>query len=196
MGFLPGLFSGERWEQDNGSPAGGAGAAVQVQVPPGELATVATTGPVEATTVSTPARNDADQFTPGSGEAGSASGRPGGQQQPSGQPATTVQVTTAPAEAPPAPAGLNADQLATLRASLVEANPHAVPELIRGATFEELIASVPTAREAHQRVASQVQEAAAGSVARGGGAGGAAVDPDSLSGEAKISVGLQQNRTR
>jgi len=175
MWFLSGLFGGERWEQDSGAPAGSAGAAVQVQVPAGGSATVEATPPAEGAEVAAPARNEAGRFVAG--------------------PGTTVEVTTPPAPIVPPPAGLNAEQLATLRGALVEANPHAVPELIAGNSFEALIASVPMAREAHSRVAAEVAEAAAGSVTRGGGAA-AGVDVETLSGEAKIGLGLQQGRQR
>ena len=199
---------------DEGAGAGAAGAtrpalegsgqALQLQVPASHSAAVEATKPAlegaaAGTTAATPARSEPGQFTQPP-----PSGQGAGQQQPSGQPvvqasgaaATLLEqafgVTTTPAPR----AGLNAEQLGTLRGALIEANPHAVPELIRGESFEELIASVPVAREAHSRVAQQVSEAAAGAVSRGGGAGGGAVDPDSLSGEAKIGVGLQQRRAR
>lgn len=58
------------------------------------------------------------------------------------------EVVAAGADSPAAPAALSGEQLARLRATLVAANPEAVPELIAGADFDALLASVEPARAA------------------------------------------------
>lgn len=69
----------------------------------------------------------------------------------------------------PAGAALTAEQLGRLRETLVAANPEAVPELIAGADFDALLASVAPARAAYARVREVAARAAAGGVPRGGG---------------------------
>ena len=92
-----------------------------------------------------------------------------------------------------AAAGMSAEQLGRLREVLVAAHPEAVPELIAGATFEELLGSVAGARAAFTRVRDEAARALAAGVPRGGGT--REIDPAvfaGLSPEGKIAVGLSR----
>lgn len=87
--------------------------------------------------------------------------------------------------------GLSAEQLARLRETLLAAYPDAVPELIAGADFDALLASVGPARDAYRRVREAAAREAAAGVPRGGGVR----EPDpalyaGLAPEAKIAAGL------
>lgn len=100
-----------------------------------------------------------------------------------GEPAATVE--EAPVEAP----GLTAGQLARLREALVAAHPEAVPELIAGADFDALLASVEPARAAYARIRDEAARQVAGLAPRGGGV--REVDPAvyaDLSPEGKIAA--------
>ena len=93
-----------------------------------------------------------------------------------------------------APGTLTPAQLGRLRETLIAANPEAVPELIAGADFEALLASVAPARAAYARIREQATQGAVAVVPRGGGTR----EPDAalyadLSPEAKIAAAL--NRT-
>jgi hypothetical protein len=90
-----------------------------------------------------------------------------------------------------APHGLTGEQLDRLREVLVAANADAVPELIAGADFEALLASVEPARAAFARVKEVAAQGLAAGVPRGGGT--REIDPavyGGLSPEGKIAVGL------
>jgi len=89
--------------------------------------------------------------------------------------------------------GMSAEQLGRLRGVLIAAHPEAVPELIAGGTFEELLGSVAGARAAFTRVRDEAARALAAGVPRGGGT--REIDPAifaGLSPEGKIAVGLQR----
>lgn len=107
----------------------------------------------------------------------------------------------------------NGDDLTKVRELVLLAHPEVVPELVRGNSIDELIASVAPARSAYQRVAESVRaggmevgrrksedggrEAEAKTVAPPAvPAGGAAnvIDPSSLAPTTKIAQGLTQRR--
>ncbi len=125
-----------------------------------------------------------------------------GQGQGPAQGGTGAEERTAPAEGGTdthaavesgAPGGLTAEQLARLRETLIAANPEAVPELIAGADFEALLASVAPARAAYARIREQAMQGAIAGVPRGGGTR----EPDAaryadLSPEAKIAAALDR----
>ena len=67
---------------------------------------------------------------------------------------TDMQITT------PAPAKANDGDLAKVRELVLKAHPDIVPDLITGASIDELIASVEPARGAYQRIAEQVRSRA------------------------------------
>lgn len=88
--------------------------------------------------------------------------------------------------------------LAQVRELVLMAHPDVIPELVNGATFEELMGSVETARAAYQRAVDAIrkgQPAAADSPApkipAGGGQRHANVNAEHLSPAAKISEGLR-----
>lgn len=86
---------------------------------------------------------------------------------------------------------LSAEQLGRLRAALIAANPEAVPELIAGADFDTLLASVEPARAVYARVRDEAAQRLAAEVPRGGGV--REIDPAvyaDLSPEAKIAAAL------
>jgi hypothetical protein len=127
-------------------------------------------------------------------------------------PATPVEATGS-AEAVAAPAGPAAD-LEKVRELVLKANPDVVPELVRGASLDELIASVEPARSAYQRIAEQVGEATTVSAQPGATvnvqgestvvaeppavpAGGAnlVIDPANIPPVGKIAQGLRAKRS-
>lgn len=63
--------------------------------------------------------------------------------------------------APAAAADAGALDLAVVRDLVLKANPNLVAELVTGSTPAELLASVPAAEAAYQRIAQSVQPAAA-----------------------------------
>lgn len=83
-----------------------------------------------------------------------------------------------------------------VRDLVLAAHPDVVPEMVQGATFDELMESVDPAREAYQRIASQAADAAtrqaAPRVAVQPGRGSTAVEIESLSPLGKISEGLKR----
>lgn len=103
----------------------------------------------------------------------------------------------APAEAagqPEAPEGVD---VAKLRELVLRAYPEAIPELVQGATLEELEASARLATEVYRRVAGQVREAAAREAASSVPAGQPGrqrylMDVEALSPSAKIAEGLRR----
>ena len=62
---------------------------------------------------------------------------------------TPAQVTT--------PAGDGGADLGKVRELVLKAHPDVVPDLVRGSSVDELIASVEPARSAYQRIAEQVR---------------------------------------
>lgn len=102
--------------------------------------------------------------------------------------------TPPPAPTPPtvaASAGLSADQLGTLRATLIAANPNAIPELIAGDNFEQLVASVGTATTAGAEFARRLNVQTAGIVVGGGSPPVDAAIIQSLAPEAKIAYAMR-----
>jgi hypothetical protein len=87
-------------------------------------------------------------------------------------------------------AALSADERQTLRATLAEAHPDTIPQLIDGETVGEMVASLTTAKAAYQRAVEQANAAAP--VAAGGGGRPISVDVSKLSPLAKISLGLTE----
>jgi hypothetical protein len=71
----------------------------------------------------------------------------------------TVAVTT-PAGVEAADGG--AEELGKVRELVLKAHPDVVPDLVRGDSVDELIASVEPARSAYQRIAEQVRGAESG----------------------------------
>jgi hypothetical protein len=108
--------------------------------------------------------------------------------------------------------------LGKVRELVLKAHPDVVPDLVRGGSVDELIASVEPARSAYQRIAEQVRGLNAGgetTVAAGAGAtvnaegnttvvvqppvvpaGGAAnvIDPANIPPVGKIAQGLREQR--
>ena len=76
-----------------------------------------------------------------------------------------VQITS-PA---PAPATANERDLAKVRELVLKAHPDIVPDLVTGASVDELIASVEPARGAYQRIADQLREGRGFAGWQGGG---------------------------
>lgn len=108
-----------------------------------------------------------------------------------GDEATAEKQSNPETEREPRPA-LDDAQLTRLRETLIAAYPDVVPELVAGADFDTLLASVAPAREAYQRVREVTAREALGSVPRGGAT--SAVDAALLAGlgpEAKISAAMR-----
>ena len=87
----------------------------------------------------------------------------------------TVAVTTAvppvaESQQPPA-------DLGKVRELVLKAHPDVVPDLVRGSSVDELIASVEPARSAYQRVADQVRQGGGVAGSQGGGEPTDAVQP-------------------
>lgn len=106
-----------------------------------------------------------------------------------------------------APGSVPAAEVAALDLSQVRelvllAHPDVIPELVNGATFEELIGSVETARAAYQRIVESVQSAnnvapadtVAPKIPAGGGQRQLSANVEQLSPAAKISEGLRRRR--
>lgn len=106
------------------------------------------------------------------------------------------QDTAAPA------AASSALDLAAVRELAIAAHPQAVPELIRGDSVEEIMASIPAAREAYERIAQRVTPADAAAAlaaglpeaAHGSPVRTVAVDPEVLSPASKIRYGLEARK--
>ena len=76
----------------------------------------------------------------------------------------------------------SAAELGKVRELVLKANPDVVPDLIRGESVDELIASVEPARSAYQRIAEQI---------RGSGGGG----ETTVTAEAGATVNAEGNTT-
>lgn len=111
-------------------------------------------------------------------------------------------VTPAPVTSPPAATpAVDAAALAQFRDAIVAANPQAVAELIQGATFAEIQASVEGAKAVYARIAGSqangtqssgtTSPPVAPTVPAGGGA---APDTSSLPPIEKIKAGLEQRQ--
>jgi hypothetical protein len=120
--------------------------------------------------------------------------------------ATTPAAT--PAETSTA-AAIAAGELEKVRELVLKAHPDVVPDLVRGGSIDELLASVEPAKSAYQRVADAVRAGGGGQPVTADGpqtpaaaqppavpAGGAnnVVDPSTLAPTTKIAQGLAQQR--
>ena len=63
-----------------------------------------------------------------------------------------VESGAVPPEIPEQPEGISADHLASVRDLIALAHQDIVPELLTGDTVEDLLASVPAARDSYQRL--------------------------------------------
>jgi hypothetical protein len=81
-----------------------------------------------------------------------------------------------------------------IRELVLSAHPDVVPEMVRGATFDELLDSVGPAREAYQRIALETAQSrpAPRVAAQPGQRNASLVDMESLSPLGKISEGLRR----
>ena len=80
-----------------------------------------------------------------------------------------------------------------MRDVFVKAYPEVVPELLSGATVEEMMESLPAAQEAYRRVAEQAKPVQVEPVPSGGGAGRSfPLDIGSMSPGLKIREGLRR----
>ena len=66
--------------------------------------------------------------------------------------------TTTPANAEPRAQLLPGTDLGKVRELVLKAHPDVVPDLVRGGSVDELIASVEPARTAYQRIADQIRQ--------------------------------------
>ena len=88
------------------------------------------------------------------------------------------------------------DELAAVREVVLRAHPDVVPELVRGATAAEVLASIEPARAAYARIAAQIGPAPTASPSPpapaipAGGAGPVPRDPDRLPAPEKFRRGL------
>jgi hypothetical protein len=73
------------------------------------------------------------------------------------------------------PAG--GDELGKVRELVLKAHPDVVPDLVRGSSVDELIASVEPAQSAYQRIADQVREGGGVAGSQGGGETAVVVQP-------------------
>jgi hypothetical protein len=101
----------------------------------------------------------------------------------------------------PAPAQAPAAELGRVRDLVLQAHPDVVPDLVRGSSLDELMASVEPARGAYQQIAERVRSSAGSpnpavptppAVPAGGTR--AALDPASLSPVTKIARALAERR--
>jgi len=108
----------------------------------------------------------------------------------------TVAVTTpAAVEA----AGDATEELGKVRELVLKAHPDVVPDLVRGDSVDELIASVEPARSAYQRIAERVEKSRSReeqppAVPAGGAA--TVVDPTNLAPTSKIAQALAARKKR
>jgi hypothetical protein len=70
----------------------------------------------------------------------------------------TVEVRTEGGTTPAGVEPAGGEELGKVRELVLKAHPDVVPDLVRGSSVDELIASVEPARSAYQRVAEQVRE--------------------------------------
>src|SRR6185312_10103601 len=93
--------------------------------------------------------------------------------------------------------------LAAVRDLILLAHPDAIPELVAGANFGELLGSIEPARAAYQRIVESVQSTSTAAPSptaprapAGGGQRQATPNVDRLSPAAKISEGLRRRQNR
>jgi hypothetical protein len=84
--------------------------------------------------------------------------------------------------------------LGRVRELVLAAHPDVVPEMVQGATFDELMSSVQAAREAYQRIASEATQSrgAPRVAAQPSQRSASLVDMEALSPLGKISEGLRR----
>lgn len=89
------------------------------------------------------------------------------------------------------------NDLGRVRDLVLAAHPDVVPEMVQGATFDELMSSVEPAREAYQRIAAEATQprTAPRVAAQPGQRGTSLVEMESLSPLGKISEGLRRSVT-
>jgi len=105
------------------------------------------------------------------------------------------------------PPAVDTAELGKVRDLVLQAHPDVVPDLVRGASLDELLASVEPARSAYQQIAERVRGSAAAQAADAPApviavsppsvpAGGTApvVDPGALSPTTKIAHALAARR--
>jgi hypothetical protein len=112
-------------------------------------------------------------------------------------PVTTSAVTT--------PAPTIGNDLARIRELVLRAHPDVIPDLIRGDSFDDLLASIEPARTAYQRIAEQVRattpitpadttpSARPPQVPAGGAT--TVIDPSTLTPTTKIARALEERRS-
>lgn len=101
-----------------------------------------------------------------------------------------------------------------IRETILKAHPNVIEELVTGDSWQEMLASVPIAEAAYERVAAQLagagtnangddQAARAASIAQeqppkvpAGDSGTSTVNIDALSPESKIALGVRQQNSR
>ena len=101
-----------------------------------------------------------------------------------------------------APAAAAAADLGRVRELVLQAHPDVVPDLVRGASLDELLASVEPARTAYQQIAERVRGGSAGAPNAGVPtppavpAGGTRItaDPSGLTPVTKIARALAERR--
>lgn len=92
----------------------------------------------------------------------------------------------------------NTADLAAVRDLVLRAHPDVVPELVTGATVDDLLASVEPAQDAYQRIAHSLRQHAPVPASPSVPAGGdkpVPTDPGRLPAAEKIRRGLSQNRS-
>lgn len=90
---------------------------------------------------------------------------------------------------------LRAESIAIVRELILKGNPDVVPDLVRGETLAELMASIEPARAAYGRIAETIRaerEATPALVPAGGTS--ARLDLDALTADGLIKRGLAQKR--
>jgi hypothetical protein len=152
---------------------------------------------------------EAEVITPAA-EAGGEAGITPAPQTEDGGPGSREMSASAASAAEPA-GSVPAGDLEKVRELVLKANPDVVPDLVRGGSIDELLASVEPARGAYQRVAEAVRagsgaettapasvhnpEPAPPPVVPAGGATNV-VDPSTLAPTTKIAQGLAQQKSR
>ncbi|MDI3340852.1 MAG: hypothetical protein QJR03_09995 [Sphaerobacter sp.] len=101
------------------------------------------------------------------------------------------------AQAPQAASGGDGFDLGRIRELILAAHPDVVPDLITGATFDELMASIEPARAAYARIVASLREqptAAPGIPAGQPGRQPVIANVEAVSPRGKIAEGLRRRR--
>ena len=80
----------------------------------------------------------------------------------------TVEMQTVVETTPAGGEAAGGEELGKVRELVLKAHPDVVPDLVRGSSVDELLASVEPARTAYQRVAEQVREGGGATRSQGG----------------------------